>query len=250
MHMNIYRCARPISKEAGMLPAKVTHKTFGDGAVMAFANGIAKVKFRRKGPDGKFIRSVSVEYLTGEVMNLTLPAPSVAYGPRRSPDKTAAERAFRDFYIGIIYHDSKLCIRGFHGLLTIGRKACHGLTMPYEPVVQALRRRPGARRWRLVRLSQDAYDRTVDYIVECMTFPGKNDHRYIGQAHPQPVHQRHPLGDHKEAGRKAGGRTLQRCLPGPSAERGGTAGANPKGATKGSRAPVPPVPEDVLVVPK
>jgi hypothetical protein len=95
--------------------AKVGHTVFGAGSVMAYANGIAKIKFKRKGSDGKFIRSVSVEYLTGDVMAFNAPAVVIS---RKSPDETAAERAYRDFLIGVITHDRPLCLRGFHGLLT------------------------------------------------------------------------------------------------------------------------------------
>ena len=70
----------------------VEHKKFGVGSVLAYANGIARVKFWKKGEDGRFIRSVSVEYMTGSVMAFTPKLSAPLYAPiRRSPGGTAAE---------------------------------------------------------------------------------------------------------------------------------------------------------------
>jgi hypothetical protein len=168
--------------------AAVEHKVFGIGAVMSYANGIATVKFKKRGADRKFKRQVCIEYLTGETEVFTVPDLPVSAGSTwRSPDKTAAERAWRDFLVGILRHDGALLQRGLCGLLTIGRGACRGLSEPndnyvHEPVRvseygSSVEKRLS--RARYAHSSSPAYDRTVDYIVDSLAHPGKNNVRFM-----------------------------------------------------------------------
>lgn len=122
-------------------PLPVRHPYFGMGIKTHEGDGTSRVTFD-EAKDGKRQRNVKTADLAVDILRARLggyvvpvePATTVEdyandlYSHRTiAPDATAAERCFREFFVGVIANHLPLQLRAWKGIKTIVRTSCKGL---------------------------------------------------------------------------------------------------------------------------
>jgi hypothetical protein len=122
-------------------PLPVRHPYFGEGLKTHEGDGVSRVTFD-EAKDGKRQRNVKTADLAVNRLRARLGGYVVPVEPATTwedyandlysqrvvaPDETAAERAFREYLVGVIANHLPLQLRAWKAFKTIARTACKGL---------------------------------------------------------------------------------------------------------------------------
>jgi hypothetical protein len=122
-------------------PLPVRHPYFGEGIKTHEGDGVSRVTFE-DAKDGKRQRNVKTADLTVNMLRARLGgyivpveppttwedyANDLYYKRTVAPEATAAERCFREYFVGVLAKHLPLQLRAWKGIKTIVRTACKGL---------------------------------------------------------------------------------------------------------------------------